>query len=181
MPIRTEGLLRLFVPVAVVVICDLLTKQLALSFLFVPPRSIEVLPFLNLVPVWNTGISFGMLSNQGEYMPFLLGGFAFAVGVGLPLYARHWERFARLGAQIMAGGAFGNALDRVFYGKVVDFIDIYAGQWHWPAFNVADMAITCGAGLIVLASIKESRQERSGDKTGNDKAGDETGEGDGKG
>lgn len=184
MPMQGKHLFWLFVPVAIVVIGDLLTKQLALNYLFFPPRSLEVLPFLNLVPVWNPGISFGMLQNQGEWMPFILGGFAFAVGVGLPVYARDWERLPRFGAQAMAGGAFGNALDRVFYGKVVDFIDLYAGQWHWPAFNVADMAITCGAGIIVLASVRESRQNRSSEakgKTDSDKASDEASEGDGKG
>jgi len=155
------SLARLFLPVAAVVLVDLATKQLALEFLFFPPRIIELLPFLNLVPVWNPGISFGMLQNGGAWAPYLLAGFAFAVGLGLPFYARKWAGLARLGAQAMAGGAFGNALDRVFYGKVVDFIDLYAGQWHWPAFNVADMAITGGAGLILLSGMAESRRQRA--------------------
>jgi len=165
----------LFAPVAAVVLIDVLTKQLALNHLFFPPRSIEVLPFLNLVPVWNPGISFGMLQNQGGVIPVMLAVFAFTIGIGLPIYARRWERLARLGAQAMAGGAFGNALDRVFYGKVVDFIDLYAGQWHWPAFNVADMAITGGAGMILLAGLVERRRDHTGTN-----AGDGASEGDGK-
>jgi signal peptidase II len=64
----------------------------------------------------------------------------------------------------MAGGALGNAIDRMIHGRVVDFIDVFAGQWHWPAFNVADTAIVIGAGLILLGTVIERRsQSKSGE------------------
>ena len=60
---------------------------------------------------------------------------------------------------MMAGGAAGNGIDRLVYGRVVDFIDLHAGGWHWPAFNLADIAITTGAGLIIVASLMEARNK----------------------
>ena len=60
---------------------------------------------------------------------------------------------------MMAGGALGNAIDRMIHGKVVDFIDVFAGQWHWPAFNVADSVIVIGAGFVLLGSIKDSQSQ----------------------
>ena len=148
--LRTAGL---FVVPAAVAAVDGATKQIALAQLFVPGRIIEVLPFMNLVPVWNTGVSFGLLSGAGVYAPLLLAAFALAVGMFLPLYTRSWAQPERTGASLMAGGAIGNAIDRLLYGKVVDFLDFHAGGWHWPAFNVADIAIVVGAALILYGSI----------------------------
>ena len=142
-----------YIAPAIIVVVDAATKQAALAMLFAPARAIEVLPFLNLVPVWNPGISFGLLGGGGEAARWLLAAFAVAVGVFLPYHARHWGRWSRAGAQMMAGGAIGNAVDRTAYGRVVDFVDLHAGGWHWPAFNVADMAITVGAGLILAATM----------------------------
>ena len=148
-----RSLAHYLVPVVVVFI-DAITKEAALRVLFVPPgRVIEVLPFMNFVPVWNPGVSFGLLQNFGAYTPWILAVFALAVGLFLPWYARNWAGGARLGARLMAGGAIGNAIDRMAYGAVVDFFDLHAGGWHWPAFNVADIAITVGAGLILLETL----------------------------
>ena len=149
-------LARLYLPVLGIAAADALTKKLALDVLFDPPRIIEVLPFLNLVPVWNSGVSFGFLRDAGAMMPYLLALLAFAVACGLPLYARRWGNYSLLGALMMAGGAAGNGIDRLVYGRVVDFIDFHAGGWHWPAFNLADIAITTGAGLIIVASLMEA-------------------------
>ena len=132
---------------------DQVTKQMALAAVFNPPRVIEVLPFFNLVPVWNTGMSFGMLSGGGDLVKWGLTILALAVGVLLPWIARKWDRLSRIGAVLMASGALGNAIDRMIYGAVIDFIDLFAGQYHWPAFNVADMAVTTGAGMMILSSF----------------------------
>ena len=131
---------------------DQITKQIALDALFDPPRIIEVLPFFNLVPVWNSGMSFGLLSNGGDLVKWGLTSLALLVAAVLPMIARSWDRLSRLGAVLMASGALGNAIDRMIYGRVIDFIDLFAGQYHWPAFNVADMAVTIGAGLMILGS-----------------------------
>ena len=138
---------------------DQATKQMALVAVFDPPRVIEVLPFFNLVPVWNTGMSFGMLSGGGDLVKWGLTILALAVGVLLPWIARTWDRLSRFGAMLMASGALGNAIDRIIYGAVIDFIDLFAGQYHWPAFNVADMAVTTGAGMMILASFINKPQK----------------------
>ena len=138
---------------------DQVTKQMALAAVFQPPRVIEVLPFFNLVPVWNTGMSFGMLSGGGDLVKWGLTILALAVGALLPWIARSWDRLSRIGAILMASGALGNAIDRMIYGAVIDFIDLFAGQYHWPAFNVADMAVTIGAGMMILSSFINKPQK----------------------
>ena len=138
---------------------DQVTKQMALAAVFQPPRVIEVLPFFNLVPVWNTGMSFGMLSGGGDLVKWGLTILALAVGALLPWIARDWDRLSRIGAILMASGALGNAIDRMIYGAVIDFIDLFAGQYHWPAFNVADMGVTIGAGMMILASFINKPQK----------------------
>ena len=82
----------------------------------------------------------------------LLTALAFAVAVWMVWKAPVFQRLERFGAGLIAGGALGNALDRVRFGKVVDFIDVYVQTWHWPAFNIADAGITVGA-LIWIASL----------------------------
>lgn len=138
---------------------DQVTKQMALAAVFQPPRVIEVLPFFNLVPVWNTGMSFGMLSGGGDLVKWGLTILALAVGALLPWIARSWDRLSRIGAILMASGALGNAIDRMIYGAVIDFIDLFAGQYHWPAFNVADMGVTIGAGMMILAPFINKPQK----------------------
>ena len=138
---------------------DQVTKQMALAAVFYPPRVIEVLPFFNLVPVWNTGMSFGMLSGGGDLVKWGLTILALAVGILLPWIARNWDRLSRIGAVLMASGALGNAIDRMIYGAVIDFIDLFAGQYHWPAFNVADMGVTIGAGMMILAPFINKPQK----------------------
>ncbi|MCR9070889.1 MAG: signal peptidase II [Alphaproteobacteria bacterium] len=134
-----------------IVLLDQATKMWALSTLFDPPRRIEIFPVLNFVPVWNRGVSFGLLSSDAPWGPWLLSGFALLVCafmVGWLARIRHWPLVWGLGAVI--GGAIGNVIDRMLYGAVVDFIDVHYGGWHWPAFNIADSAITLGVGLLLL-------------------------------
>ena len=152
LPVPIQLILLFALPEAIILV-DFATKQIALATIFNPPRVVEVLPFFNFAPVWNSGVSFGLLQNAGAYTPWILAGFALAVGLFLPWYSRHWPWLGRTGAQLMAGGAIGNAIDRVIYGRVVDFFDFHAAGWHWPAFNVADIAITVGAGLILIDTV----------------------------
>ncbi len=134
-----------------VVVLDQATKVWALATVFDPPRRIEILPMLDLVPVWNRGVSFGLLSSASQWGPWLLSGFALVVCGFLLAWlarARAWPLVWGLGAVI--GGAIGNVIDRVRFGAVVDFIDVHYGAWHWPAFNIADSAITLGVCLLLL-------------------------------
>lgn len=120
-------------------------------------------PFFNLVMVWNRGVSFGMFSNAGWSGPALLGVINLVVAAGLIWWMlRARGRLLTLSLAFVAGGAIGNAIDRFVWGAVADFFDVYAsggaadwligavGTAHWPAFNVADVAISVGViGLIV--------------------------------
>ena len=142
-----------------VFVADLVTKQVMLGWIFEPPRRVEILPFLNFVPVWNPGISFGMLADAGGVMPFVLTALAIAVAAWMVWKAPDFRRLERFGAGLIAGGAVGNALDRIRFGKVVDFIDVYVQTWHWPAFNIADAAITIGASLWIVSLFVDRENE----------------------
>ncbi len=147
-------LIIIYLGVAVVLAADQVTKIIALNLVFYPPRIIELLPFLRIVPVWNEGISFGFLQNAGPLVGIALTVIAITIGIILPFIARKWSKITRYGAILVAGGAIGNAIDRIIHGKVVDFIDVFAGQWHWPAFNIADSAIVIGAGILCFLKTK---------------------------
>ena len=139
---------------------DQATKQIMLDLIFDPPRRIEILPILNLVPVWNRGMSFGMLADGGALVPISLTGLAVAVSGWLFWMVPRLHRAQRLSAAFISGGAIGNALDRLRFGKVVDFIDLHYADLHWPAFNLADTAITIGAVLWGYSILREQEASR---------------------
>ena len=149
LPLKFKSLhLRLFVVVFLIILCaDQVSKQIMLGLLFDPPRYIEVGLYLNLVPVWNSGMSFGLMSDGGLWVRIGLTALAFLVSGWFVWALPQLDRRQRFAGAIIAGGAVGNAIDRLRFGRVVDFIDFHIGAWHWPAFNVADSAITIGAGL----------------------------------
>ncbi|MEQ9331736.1 signal peptidase II [Thalassobaculum sp.] len=139
---------------ALTVALDRVTKVWALDALFDPPARITVLEVLNLVPVWNRGVSFGLLSSDSPWGPWLLGGFALAVAGALVIWLlRADNRILGSGLGLVIGGAVGNAIDRALYGAVVDFVDAHWGDLHWPAFNIADAAITLGVGFLLLDAL----------------------------
>lgn len=142
-----------------VLVADLVTKQMMLGWIFDPPQRVEILPFVNFVPVWNPGISFGLLADAGWAMPAVLSALAFAVAGWMVWNAPGFQRGERLGAGLIAGGAIGNAVDRLRFGKVVDFIDVYVQTWHWPAFNIADAGITIGAVAWIAGLFLERETE----------------------
>lgn len=145
---------------AIVVGLDQASKWLMLGLIFNPPRSIPLLPFLSLTPAYNRGISFGLLASETWLIPLFLTLLAIGVGLGLPFYAlRYWSQspWSQLGAGLVAGGALGNAIDRIRIGQVVDFIHLYAGAWHWPIFNLADSAITLGICCILWQTWGQRR------------------------
>jgi signal peptidase II len=114
---------------------------------------------LNWVLVWNRGMSFGVLNHDVWWGPWVLGTVACVLLVILARWlwaATHALQALALG--LIMGGALGNIVDRVLHGAVVDFIDMYWQQYHWPAFNVADSAICVGVVLLVLESIVHPNQ-----------------------
>jgi signal peptidase II len=145
---------------ALVVVLDQATKAWMMALLD-PPRVIELTGFFELVPVWNRGVSFGILSSRDGSTAWLLGGVAVAVAIGLVVWlGRAERRLLALGLGLVIGGAVGNVIDRARYGAVFDFLDFHAAGWHFPAFNLADSAITVGVGLLLLDGLLSGRAER---------------------
>lgn len=109
---------------------------------------VEVLPFFNIVLVWNRGVSFGMFGAAG---PLVLAAIGAAVAAVLVVWMlRAPRRFEALALGAVAGGAAGNILDRLTRGAVVDFLDFHIAGWHWYAFNLADSAITIGVAMLLF-------------------------------
>ena len=144
----TSQNLRVFLLVfGVILLADQFSKHIMLDLLFDPLRYVEVNSVLNFVPVWNSGMSFGFLSDGGIWVRIGLTVLAFLVSFWFVWMLPKLNWLQRYAGATIAGGAIGNAIDRLRFGRVVDFIDFHVGAWHWPAFNVADTAITIGAGL----------------------------------
>jgi signal peptidase II len=149
---------------AAVILLDQLTKIWILEVVMQPPRVIEVTPFFNLVLVWNRGISFGLMSEWEGMVTWLLPVLAFLI-VGALFVWLFRVAHSSVGGLIglVIGGAIGNLIDRFRFGAVVDFLDVHAMGYHWPAFNVADAAITLGAiGLVLDSLFRPQEQRKSG-------------------
>lgn len=115
---------------------------------------IDVLPFFNLVMVWNKGVSFGMFNDDWTYGPLILFGVAAILVISFAVWlCRTTSAMTAAGLVLIIGGALGNMLDRVRFGAVADFLDLYAGDLHWPAFNVADSAICIGIALLLIHGL----------------------------
>ena len=114
----------------------------------------EPLPFFNLILVWNNGVSFSMLSNNtilGKWFLIILS-LTITVYI-ITLLRKEKSELNRFAFILIISGAIGNVLDRLRYGAVIDFLDFYLGTHHWPAFNLADIYICTGVGLIFINSI----------------------------
>lgn len=141
--------------ILLVIVADQATKAWALAGWFSPPQVIEVTPFLNLVPVWNTGVAFGFLAGDWPAMPLVLTGFSALVSLGLLAWLlRSRQRAVVIALAPVIGGAVGNIVDRLRFGAVIDFVDLHVAGLHWPAFNIADAGITIGVGLLLLDSVR---------------------------
>lgn len=136
-------------------VLDQLTKWLILTQVMVPPRVIELTPFLNLRLGFNYGVSFGLGGDWLDAWPGALAAFKLVVALGLLVWAvQSTSRLERVGLALIAGGALGNAQDRWRQGAVTDFIDLHWADWHWPTFNGADIFISLGVLLILMASLR---------------------------
>lgn len=128
-------------------------------------RAIEITGFFNLVMVWNSGVSFGMFNSGAETTRWLLTGLAVAVAIGLAVWLRGLtKRLPVFAVGLVIGGALGNVVDRLQYGAVADFFDLHVAGWHWPAFNIADAAITVGVVLLLLDAIMTPRSPGKADR-----------------
>ena len=141
---------KLLILIPLFIFLDQLSKKWMLNNIFDSQIIIEINKYLNFVPVWNKGISFGMLSNFMNINFFMI-----IVTSGILLFLIFWfvntkSRNLSLSLSFIISGAIGNLVDRLNHKAVVDFIDIHIGNHHWPAFNFADSYITIGAFIYIF-------------------------------
>ena len=123
-------------------------------------EDMQLLYFLNVVFVRNTGVSFGMFSEWGILGRYFFSIFSIVVGCFLILLAIFSDTKAfRISLGLISSGALGNAIDRVYFGGVIDFIDFFIYNLHWPAFNFADIFITLGVILLLFDNIFNKKNE----------------------
>lgn len=138
-----------------ILILDQASKYWILEVFDLPAKlSVPLVPGLNLTMVWNRGITFGLLSSESLLGTLLLAGLALAVVAALSVWLWRAERLSiALALGAVAGGAVGNVIDRLRFGAVVDFLHAHAFGWSWYVFNIADAAIVCGVGVLLLDSL----------------------------
>ena len=145
---------RYFGVALVAVIADQGTKFAITQWLDLG-QSVALTPFFNLVHVLNPGAAFSFLAEAGGWQRyfFILLGTGISLWLAVLLHKGVENRWEACGYSLLLGGAMGNVIDLVWGGAVIDFLDVHAASWHWPAFNVADIAINMGVGLLLWVSF----------------------------
>jgi signal peptidase II len=160
---KKDSLIRITIACLItltVIALDQASKTWVLYDLMNPPKVIPVLPFLDLVLTWNTGVGFGLFKAHSFWGAFALISMAASISLALAIWLwRTTDKLLLLGLSLIIGGAIGNIIDRLQYGAVLDFIyvHVYIGNYHFPAFNVADSAITVGVGILLLESFMRKK------------------------
>jgi signal peptidase II len=154
------GVWKWFALAVAIVAADRITK-LAVLASFAPGEIRPVTGFFNLVLVFNKGAAFSFLAGAPGWQLPLFAGFAAvaSVVIAVLIVRNPAKRMFCAGLALILGGAVGNLIDRLRYGHVVDFVDLHAFGWHWPAFNVADSAITVGAAILIVESFIQKQSE----------------------
>ena len=119
-------------------------------------QSINIMPCVNLTYVHNTGAAFSFLSEAGGWQRWFFAALAIIISIVIAVWLsrlKSHETLLAVSLSLVLGGAIGNLIDRLAYGYVIDFLDVYVPSWHWPAFNVADSVITLGVVLMLLESF----------------------------
>lgn len=160
---RAGGLRWLWLSLAVIV-ADQLSKFLVVSN-FELYEAVDVLPVFELTRLHNTGAAFSLLAQASGWQRWFFIGLAAVVSGGIIYWLRNLPRdsapFLPAALALVLGGALGNLVDRVWHGYVIDFLHFHWEAAYFPAFNVADSAITVGAGLLILDAILEGRRSRA--------------------
>jgi signal peptidase II len=149
----------LWIPL-VVIVFDQLSKQLANSLLeFHQP--FEIMPMFNLTLVYNTGAAFSFLSDAGGWQRWFFMLLSLGVSIALIIWLQKLhthQKLQTLSIALILGGAIGNLIDRSLYGHVIDFLDVYYSYHHWPAFNIADSAISVGTVLLIFDGFRHRHE-----------------------
>ena len=146
---------------SITIILDQLTKYIAFIVLFKDKQVLIINHFLNFRPVWNDGISFGMFQGYGNYGRIVFIIIALIISLWIIIYSKKLNTIGFIGYNMIAGGAIGNVIDRVIYGKVIDFIDVHYKGYHWPTFNMADSFIFIGVLLFIYNELIVLRGEKN--------------------
>ncbi|MCR5942690.1 signal peptidase II [Ochrobactrum sp. XJ1] len=148
--------------VSALCIIDLTVKHLVVTELMDPPRVIPITPFFNLILAYNPGVSFGLFSDTMGSAPQLFALLQGIIVIALVIWAVMTRNVAeRVSITAVAGGASGNVADRFWNLAVTDYLDFHAFGWSWPAFNLADVFIVCGAAAIVAISFSQDKGTNS--------------------
>ena len=147
--------------VALVMALDQATKLMVLGS-FRLMESVAVTPFFNLVLVFNSGAAFSFLAGAGGWQKWFFVVLSLSISAWLLVMLRRHagERLLPASLALILGGALGNVIDRLRFDAVVDFLDFYAAGYHWPAFNVADSAITVGVALMLVHQFRCGRESQ---------------------
>ena len=119
-------------------------------------QSIQIIPYFNLTYVHNKGAAFSFLSEAGGWQRWFFAGLALVISCVIAVWLtrlKQHETLLAVALSLVLGGAIGNLIDRLAYGYVIDFLDVYYQTWHWPAFNIADSSITLGVILMLVESF----------------------------
>ena len=143
----------------IIILLDQFSKMKILGYMLDHSEELTLLPFLNLTLVFNSGVAFGIFSGFGQVVPHIFSLIGLLFGFGLISWAiiikKHYYAMT-----LISAGALGNAIDRIRLGVVIDFIDVYWKNLHWPAFNIADISICVGACIFLYNEFSESKKRK---------------------
>ena len=145
--------------ITAIIFIDQFTKIKILQYMLQHSEEINLLPFLNFTLVFNPGVAFGIFKNFGQLVPHVFSFIGVTFGLGLIIWAflnkKHYFAMS-----LISAGALGNAIDRIRLGVVIDFIDVYWKNLHWPAFNIADISICLGACMFLYSELSKNKKRK---------------------
>ena len=156
-------MLKYLIISAIVIGLDQVTKWLMVSWLALY-ETVAIMPYFNLTMAHNHGAAFSFLAQAGGWQRWFFIVLAIVISTVLLVWLSKLKPEAKLEAvslSLILGGAIGNVIDRIYYGYVIDFLDVYIGNSHWPAFNVADAAICIGAVVLIIDSFKSEPESQT--------------------
>lgn len=145
----------------IILILDQITKTWVSTHLSYN-QPVNILPYFDLRLLYNKGAAWSILADQGGWQRWFLSALAIIVSIIIMVWLTRLDskqRWLACALALILGGALGNVMDRIIFGYVVDFIDIYYQTWHWPAFNIADIGISIGAVMLLIDAIIFKHEE----------------------
>ena len=143
----------------IIILLDQYTKINILKYMLNHSEEINLLPFLNFTLVFNSGVAFGIFKSFGQIVPHVFSIIAVTFGIGLITWA-FFNKKHYFAMTFISAGALGNAIDRIRLGVVIDFIDVFWKNLHWPAFNIADISICLGACIFLYGELNKNKKRK---------------------